>query len=307
MNHAATVGHIERRGDPIREVEGSPHAEGPAPQPRRQRLALDVLHGDEVAALLVDADLVDGADVRMIERRGGLGLVPQLLARFEVVAAGADQELDRHRPLQLGVMRQEHLAHAAGSEAVAELIVRNPSKGLGHGRKAPSGRCEPDSALEYTARLQLPTAAADNRRRADESTTRAVSARPSATPAARGRCARCRHRSGDAPLNGLRQTASRELHQTTVRLFRSRSWQRNGLPGRRAFFPAVVCQRPLIRSVQLHDHQLPVRLWDIRHWRFLPETEARSAEQHMLSIGRTGRVCVVVDAGAGRDINHNNP
>src|SRR5207342_249963 len=91
--------------------------------------------------------------------------------------------------------------------------------------------------------------------------------------------------------NGRTQGISR---QTTMRLFRSRSWQRYGLPGWRALLPAVVGQRPLIRSVDLHDDQLAVRLWDIRHWRFVLETEARSAEQHMVSIGRTGRVRIVV-------------
>src|SRR5580765_8964500 len=79
-------------------------------------------------------------------------------------------------------------------------------------------------------------------------------------------------------LRQLERRAS-SCNQTTMRLFRSRSWQRNGLPGRRALLPAVVGQRPLIRSVELHDEQLAVRLWDIRHWRFVLETKARTAEQ----------------------------
>ena len=38
----------------------------------------------------------------MIEASGGLGLVPQPLARLEVVSAGAEQELDRDRDIERG-------------------------------------------------------------------------------------------------------------------------------------------------------------------------------------------------------------
>ena len=59
VDHAAPVGDVERRSDSVDEVEGRPHAERTAPQPRRQRLALHVLHGDEVATAFVRPDLVD--------------------------------------------------------------------------------------------------------------------------------------------------------------------------------------------------------------------------------------------------------
>src|ERR1700676_2357725 len=87
--------------------------------------------------------------------------------------------------------------------------------------------------------------------------------------------------------------AARRLVVRRLRLFRRRSSPGYGLPGWRALLPAVVRQRPLIGAVDLHDDQLAVRLWDIRHRRLVLETEARSAEQHMLSIQRTGRVRIV--------------
>ena len=79
-----------------------------------------------------------------------------------------------------------------------------------------------------------------------------------------------------------------------MRLFRRRSWQRHGLPCRRALLPSVVGQRPLIRAVGLHDDQLAIGLRDVRHWRFVLESEARRAEQHVLAIGRTGWVGIVI-------------
>ena len=48
------------------------------PDPLGKALAVDVLHDDEDAAVLF-ADFVNGADVGMVERGSGLGLVDQPL------------------------------------------------------------------------------------------------------------------------------------------------------------------------------------------------------------------------------------
>ena len=56
------------------------HAQRPAPQALGQRLALQQLHGDEQLAAVL-ADLVELADVRMVDAGRGPGLAPEALAR----------------------------------------------------------------------------------------------------------------------------------------------------------------------------------------------------------------------------------
>ena len=56
------------------------HAQRAAPQALGERLALEQLHRDEQLAAVL-ADLVDLADVRMIDARGGARLAPEALAR----------------------------------------------------------------------------------------------------------------------------------------------------------------------------------------------------------------------------------
>ena len=87
----------------------------------------------------------------MIEGRGGLGLVPQPLSRLEVVSGCAEQELDRDRAVELRVLGQEHLTHAARSEGAAELVMRDTSERLGHGGMRPAaGHARPRWRGEYT-------------------------------------------------------------------------------------------------------------------------------------------------------------
>jgi len=103
----------------------------PALQPRRQRVALDELHRD-VDVLAVrprggDArtcagrrgspDVVDRDDVRVVELGDRLGLALQARARlFRVRAEVRAQHLERDLAIELGIVRREHVAHAAGAE-----------------------------------------------------------------------------------------------------------------------------------------------------------------------------------------------
>jgi hypothetical protein len=82
--------------------------------------ALDVLHDD--ARLVVDfGDLVDGADVGVIQGRGCACLLQQPSAVLVVVSAL--QELDGHAAPQHRVVGSIDDAHAAGSELRLDLVV----------------------------------------------------------------------------------------------------------------------------------------------------------------------------------------
>jgi hypothetical protein len=87
----------------------------------KQRLALDVLHDDERAAVSV-ADLEDLADERMVERRGGQRFPAQALAGNEILFVVGMEPLDRHAPFEPEVVGQKNLAHPAGAERGFDAI-----------------------------------------------------------------------------------------------------------------------------------------------------------------------------------------
>ena len=93
MDDAVAVRGVERIDDAAHQIERLAHPERTAPQPRRQRFAFDVLHDDEVAAAGVGADLVDGADVRMVEGGGRLRLAQQPAADLVVAGAASRRNL----------------------------------------------------------------------------------------------------------------------------------------------------------------------------------------------------------------------
>ena len=82
---------------------------------RSQAPALDVSHRDPGDALVL-AEVVDGADPRVIESRRGLGLPQEPLARVLVDAESGGEELQRDLAAQTRVLGEEHDALAAATD-----------------------------------------------------------------------------------------------------------------------------------------------------------------------------------------------
>ena len=95
-----------------------------------ERLALDELHRDEVAAA-GRADLVHGDDVGMREPRHRARLAQQALASLVVAAVGL-QDLERDAPLEIGIERGVDDAHAADAELALEAIAAERSRERRH-------------------------------------------------------------------------------------------------------------------------------------------------------------------------------
>ena len=76
---------------------------------------LDQLHdqGDRAVALL---EPVDGADVRMVQRREHLRLAPEARQPLGVVGHVGQQYLQRDVAIQLRIARAVHRVHAALAE-----------------------------------------------------------------------------------------------------------------------------------------------------------------------------------------------
>src|SRR3984893_17337 len=93
-----------------------------------QGRTIDKLHGDEVHPVAL-ADFMDGGDVRMIERRGGLCFLSEaphaVLIRGEV----SRQNLERNLAVKLGVLGEIDLAHATRTELGNDAIVRQAGAG----------------------------------------------------------------------------------------------------------------------------------------------------------------------------------
>ena len=95
---------------------------GRLPDPLGQTLAVDVLHDDEDAVVFF-ADFVDGADVGMVERGGGLGLVDQPLPGLIAAAPPLGQHLDGDFAAERGVFREKDLSHPARAQLPNDSVV----------------------------------------------------------------------------------------------------------------------------------------------------------------------------------------
>ena len=71
---------------------------------------------DQIVELAVAADVMDGADVRIVQRRDDAGFLLEALARFRIGRQRAGQDLDGHRAIQPGVTGAVDLAHAARAD-----------------------------------------------------------------------------------------------------------------------------------------------------------------------------------------------
>jgi hypothetical protein len=79
--------------------------------------------GAQIAAI-VFADVVDRADVGMIQGVGGFGFTAEALKRSGCLSAGSDK-FNCDKTLDTCVFRLVHHAHAATTEFFEDVIVRN--------------------------------------------------------------------------------------------------------------------------------------------------------------------------------------
>jgi hypothetical protein len=86
-----------------------------------KRLAFEVLHHEERRALLL-ADVVERADMRVIEVRDRARFVLEAFTELQVSRDVRGQYLDRDGALQASVARFVDFAHAAGPERGLDLV-----------------------------------------------------------------------------------------------------------------------------------------------------------------------------------------
>ena len=107
----------DRRGN----LQGAAERQRPGVQHLTQRLALDELHAD-VGLGLGLTEIVDGDDGGMIECGGRACFELEPPQAFGVVRQLGRQQLQRDVTIELGVVREIDLAHAAGAEQRANDV-----------------------------------------------------------------------------------------------------------------------------------------------------------------------------------------
>ena len=91
-------------------------------------LAVDVLHDEEVLAVVAEADVEDLHDVAVLEQRQHLRLGDQQLDEPLVLREVRQDPLDRHGLLEAAGghgLAAEDLRHAADADAVEQLVSRH--------------------------------------------------------------------------------------------------------------------------------------------------------------------------------------
>jgi hypothetical protein len=131
VHDAGRVERAEGRQDAVGDADGLGDGERAlAGQVRRQVAALDELHHEEQAALVL-AGVVHDDDVRVVEAGGHACLAQEPLPCPELRAG---EELHRDRPLEPTVVGHHDASGRAASEILAELVPVGEHDD--HGRRA---------------------------------------------------------------------------------------------------------------------------------------------------------------------------
>ena len=114
-----------RRGEGIGHLGGAlqrlTHRQRTTLEAGSEGFALDELHDQELDAFVL-SDIMQRADVGMIQRRGGMGLALESLAAFETGRHMSRQAFERDDAIQPRVSRSVDLAHATDADEREDLV-----------------------------------------------------------------------------------------------------------------------------------------------------------------------------------------
>ena len=125
MDDALAMRLVERVGDLDGDLQRLVERERPFLEARGQRLALEMRH-DQVVRAIDAADVVDAADVGMVQRGDRPGLALEACPRIGIAGDVARQDLDGDRAIEARVAGLVDLAHPAGAERRGDLIRAEP-------------------------------------------------------------------------------------------------------------------------------------------------------------------------------------
>jgi hypothetical protein len=124
MRNALRVRGFECFGDLDSESEQVVGTRRPLGDALLERHAVEVLHDNAGAAVLL-ADVVDGADVRVVQGGRGTRLPFEPPEGVRVARDGFWQKLERHESAQASVFGLVHHAHPAAARLLDDAVVRD--------------------------------------------------------------------------------------------------------------------------------------------------------------------------------------
>ena len=134
MNDPFSMGGIQSVGHLDSQIQQLSGVKRPVGHPFLEGLTHQKLHDHEGLAVVI-SDVVNDADVGMIQCRGGPGFALEAFQGLVIPGQGLGQELHRHLAAQPGVFRPVDHAHSTPTQFFQDLIVGN---GLTNHRAVPA-------------------------------------------------------------------------------------------------------------------------------------------------------------------------
>src|SRR5579885_1341979 len=124
MNDSFAVRRVQRIGNVACETEDLFERQRLTSDPLLQRLAFKELHRDKSSATFL-ADIINGANIRVIQCRCGLRFSMEALLRCGIRRGRRGKELQCHSAMQPGVLGLVHHTHSADAQLPYNSIVRD--------------------------------------------------------------------------------------------------------------------------------------------------------------------------------------
>ncbi len=121
VSPGGAVGNIDKPGDLDRNLERLVDPQSALLQTAFQRLAFEVLHDEERGAVQF-ANVVERADMRMIELRDRAGFAVEAVAELRISGQRLRENFDRDGAIEARVARLVDLTHAASAEGGLDFV-----------------------------------------------------------------------------------------------------------------------------------------------------------------------------------------
>jgi hypothetical protein len=122
VDDAFGVGGIERVGDLDGKLQKLVEWDRTRGKPLLQRLPRHELHGDEVLAVVL-TDVVNGADVRVVQGGGGTGFAAEAFKRLGIAGKIVGEEFESNMAAETDVFGLVNHAHATAAQFLEDAVV----------------------------------------------------------------------------------------------------------------------------------------------------------------------------------------
>ena len=124
MDDAFTVGGVERVGNLSAQLQQQLNFQRLAHDAVLQGFAVEKLHGDKSPAVFF-ADVVDGADIGMVQRRRRFGFAAKSFQSLAILGQIFGQEFKRHEAVEPYVLGLIDHAHPAPAQLLDDAVMRD--------------------------------------------------------------------------------------------------------------------------------------------------------------------------------------